>query len=377
MSFKPDGLQTLPPLVSIVINNYNYGHFLGEAIDSALCQTYPNTEIIVVDDGSTDNSRDIIAEYAQRLKPVFKHNEGQASAFNTGFSNSLGEIVIFLDADDLLLPKTVENAVPLFDSSNVVKVHWPLMEVDADGKELGSIHRDHLIEGDFREQFIRRGPISLSQSPTSGNAWPRWFLQEVMPLPEHEDKHCADGFLKKLCPIFGVIRRVAEPQGYYRIHSSNYSGNRDEMFKIKGGLQRYPTYCRLLAEHLGSMGITVNTNDWMGPGSEYEWLENYVLGSDDVLALVPESDTLLLIDNERLGDGFLPKRNVFNFGSPENDKSAIEELGRWYDSGVRWVVIGFTAFWLLDDYRDFFANLRKMGDCLYEGERVIVYVLRG
>ncbi len=81
------------PLASILINNYNYGRFLHEAIDSALSQTYPHTEVIVVDDGSTDNSREIIASYEDQIIPVLKENGGQASALNAGFAASRGEIV--------------------------------------------------------------------------------------------------------------------------------------------------------------------------------------------------------------------------------------------------------------------------------------------
>ena len=75
------------------------------------------------------------------------------------------------------MPQAVERAVELFDNERVVKVHWPLWEMDAEGTKLGTVHRDSLIEGDFRDEFIRRGPISVPQSPTSGNAWARWFLE--------------------------------------------------------------------------------------------------------------------------------------------------------------------------------------------------------
>src|SRR4051812_16040279 len=95
------------PWASIIINNYNYGHFLRDAIDSALAQTYPCTEVIVVDDGSTDDSREVIAGYGQRVTAVFKENGGQASAFNAGFAASRGEVVVFLDADDTLLPNAM------------------------------------------------------------------------------------------------------------------------------------------------------------------------------------------------------------------------------------------------------------------------------
>jgi len=78
------------PLVSIIINNYNYARFLRDAIDSALNQTYDRTETIVVDDGSTDNSREIIAGYGDRIIPVLKENGGQNSAFDAGFAASAG-----------------------------------------------------------------------------------------------------------------------------------------------------------------------------------------------------------------------------------------------------------------------------------------------
>src|SRR5215207_5228480 len=97
--------------VSVVVNNYNYERFLREAIDSALEQTYPHTEVVVVDDGSTDGSREVIAGYGEQVIPVLKENGGQASAFNAGFEASGGEVVIFLDADDYLFPHTVERVV--------------------------------------------------------------------------------------------------------------------------------------------------------------------------------------------------------------------------------------------------------------------------
>src|SRR5258708_31977138 len=93
-----------PILVSIVINNFNYARYLAQAIDSALSQTATPVEVVVVDDGSTDNSREVIGGYGDRIVPVFKDNGGQASAVNVGFAHNHRQIVIFLDADDILLP---------------------------------------------------------------------------------------------------------------------------------------------------------------------------------------------------------------------------------------------------------------------------------
>ena len=128
------------PLVSILINNYNYGRFLGAAIESALSQDYPSIEIVVVDDGSTDNSRDIIDRYAGRIISVIKENGGQASAFNAGFAASQGEILCFLDADDLFNPEKVGRVVKAFLeqglNSRSLMVHHLLAVKNETGKEI-------------------------------------------------------------------------------------------------------------------------------------------------------------------------------------------------------------------------------------------------
>ena len=97
-------------LASIIIDNYNYAGFLREAIESALNQTYQKIEIIVVDDGSTDSSREIISSYGCRVISILKCNGGQNSALNAGFSASRGNVILFLDSDDALLPTAVEAA---------------------------------------------------------------------------------------------------------------------------------------------------------------------------------------------------------------------------------------------------------------------------
>ena len=110
------------PLVSILINNYNYAAFLAEAIDSAIDRTYENIEVIVVDDGSTDNSREIIAGYGNKVIPIIKENGGQASTFNAGFDKSKGDIICFLDADDLFLSNKIEKIVSIFNKYS--DINW-------------------------------------------------------------------------------------------------------------------------------------------------------------------------------------------------------------------------------------------------------------
>src|SRR5438309_392347 len=91
------------PLVSIVIPCYDQAHFLSESVESALAQTHPRTEIVVVDDGSRENVAEVAARYPGILC-LRQENQGLAGARNTGFHTSSGEYVLFLDADDRLTP---------------------------------------------------------------------------------------------------------------------------------------------------------------------------------------------------------------------------------------------------------------------------------
>src|SRR5438105_11095189 len=118
--------MTETPCASIIINNYNYERFRADAIDSALAQSYPNTEVIVVDDGSTDGSQQVVERYAGRVIPILKENGGQGSAYNTGFAACHGDIVCFLDADDTIAPTAMSKAIAAFDDSRLVKVEWQL-----------------------------------------------------------------------------------------------------------------------------------------------------------------------------------------------------------------------------------------------------------
>src|SRR5579859_6087931 len=122
-------------LASVVVNNHNYGRFLRAAIDSALAQTHSEVEVVVVDDGSTDDSAAIIASYGDRIVPILKDNRGQASAVNVGVARSHGEIVFLLDSDDVLRPDIVERVVHAFEADPaVVWVMFRLEVIDRDGR---------------------------------------------------------------------------------------------------------------------------------------------------------------------------------------------------------------------------------------------------
>jgi Glycosyl transferase family 2 len=180
--------------------------------------------VVVVDDGSPDGSRDVIAGYGQRIAAVLKANGGQASACNAGFAVAGGEVVVFLDADDALEPGALTAAVEAYASAPYAKLHWPLREVDADGRDLGTRNPEApLPEGDLRARVLERGPGAYVTPPASGNAFARAFLERVMPVPE-DLRICADAYLYDLAPLFGRIARAPEPLGRLRRHASAFGG---------------------------------------------------------------------------------------------------------------------------------------------------------
>lgn len=124
--------------VSVVITCYNYGRYVDECISSVLRQTYQNYEVIIVNDGSTDDSEDKIRPFLERenFRYVFQANSGQASAKNTGVRHSRGELVAFLDADDLWEPTKLERQVPLFDNPRVGVVYSRARFIDSEGRDI-------------------------------------------------------------------------------------------------------------------------------------------------------------------------------------------------------------------------------------------------
>src|SRR5262249_43926268 len=151
-----------------------YARFLQDAIDSALRQTYRRLEVIVVDDGSTDDSREIIQRYGERIIPILKRNGGQASALNAGFARSHGDIIIFLDSDDMLLPNTVQRAVEAFRANSALaKLQYRMEVIDAMGVRTGAVKppgQAPLLSGDLRRHYLTF-PDDVMRMATSGNAF--------------------------------------------------------------------------------------------------------------------------------------------------------------------------------------------------------------
>ncbi|HZR22167.1 MAG TPA: glycosyltransferase [Vicinamibacterales bacterium] len=128
----------MKPLVSVVITNYNCGRFVADAVETALGQSYPHVEVIVVDDGSTDDSLSVLAPYRDRVRVVAQPNQGVSGARNTGIRESRGDLVAFFDADDRWHRDKLAKQVPLFANPAVGLVYCGVEYIDERGNSLGT-----------------------------------------------------------------------------------------------------------------------------------------------------------------------------------------------------------------------------------------------
>jgi glycosyltransferase involved in cell wall biosynthesis len=212
--------MTPQPRVTVIVDSYNYGRFIEEAIDSVLSQDFPldQVELIVVDDGSTDDTAERVRKYGSRVQYLYKPNGGQASAFNLGFAQAQGEILVLLDADDYLLPGKLQHVVAEFDRHpDVGMVYHRLREFDTrTGKYREGYFKD--ISGNVPANS--RDLLSYVLYPTSALAFRRLSVAPLFPIPETLSIQ-ADSHLTGLIIFLAPVLALPECLGVYRVHGHN------------------------------------------------------------------------------------------------------------------------------------------------------------
>jgi glycosyltransferase involved in cell wall biosynthesis len=212
-----------------LINNYNYGRYVCEAVDSALAQTVPFGEIVVVDDGSTDESEAVLRERfgdEPRVRIITKGNEGQLSCFNVGMAASSGDPVFFLDADDAYDPGYLEAALEAYALPErfdfVISAYRKVGEVseppprEEPNRDLGF----SVVLGYVRKKWVG--------GPTSCLSMRRHVLEKILPLPSVEEwRTRADDCLVFGSSLAGARKYfLGKPLVRYRFHGSNLYQNR-------------------------------------------------------------------------------------------------------------------------------------------------------
>lgn len=209
---------------SVVITNYNGAAYLEAALESVQAQDNSDFEIILVDDGSTDDSANLIHEWEDRfplqLKPLFlPDNQGQAAGFNAALRIAAGEYIAFLDSDDCWMPNKLSNMTELIALSPGAALYQHNLFLLQQDIPTQQPYRTTLESGQVYDKCIRTRRLPLFV-PTSGLVFPRTVLEHIMPMPV-EFRTCADGYLTRTAICYGNVVSCCEAWGYYRVHTKN------------------------------------------------------------------------------------------------------------------------------------------------------------
>ena len=220
----------MQPLVSVIIPTHNRAEFVVEAVQSALDQTYDNLEIIVVDDGSTDHTSQILGRYQGKLRYIYQEHAERSTARNNGFENSRGDYIAFLDSDDIWLPQKIERQIAVFENDPEIGVVYSEAEfVDKDG-----VTSTHIVN---REALQRKRPhlyedlltTNVVGSPSAVMIRRRCFEQARM--FDVSMNTCEDLDLWRRLARCCTFYKIETPLFKLRVHSKNTQCNLSLMAK--------------------------------------------------------------------------------------------------------------------------------------------------
>jgi glycosyltransferase involved in cell wall biosynthesis len=217
-----DAEPVTEPSLSVIIPNHNYAAYVGSAIRSALDICWPKVEVIVVDDGSTDTSLEVINEFADEVTVISQPNVGQMPSCVNGFRKSSGEVVIFLDSDDVL-HRDVMMEIASAWSKAASKYQFQMRVIDAQGQPNGNVLPQYFscpASEDIRRWMTTTG--AYPTPPGSGNAYPRWFVERVFGFESDFVDRAPDSYLLAAAPACGDIVTITKPLADYRVHGLNH-----------------------------------------------------------------------------------------------------------------------------------------------------------
>jgi glycosyltransferase involved in cell wall biosynthesis len=209
------------PTVSVIINTYNSSRFLLPAVESVLAQSYRDYELIIVDDGSTDNTRQVMAPYLNRLTYIYQENKKYSAAKNTGIRASSGKYIAFMDSDDIWLPEKLERQVSILEQhSEAVLTYCQAVYIDPDGqqvifrgKEFCNPEGAELIVADMRKDLF----LTTVVAPGSTMLVRRWAVERAG-LFDEVHVHGEDWELWLRIAPFGLFAYLPEVLSQYRVY---------------------------------------------------------------------------------------------------------------------------------------------------------------
>lgn len=260
------------PLVTALINTHNYARYLPLAINSVLTQTYPKIEIVVVDDGSTDHTAEVLAQYGDRVRAIRTENGGQGHAFNVGIGNANGELIMLLDADDTWMQEKVQLMVDLAAKfPKAAMLYHRFQNIDRDGGYNGPPQPIGLRSGNFRHTFLRSGG-SWEHPIASVLTLRTEHIRRALPLPTYAVREGADAIISDYCVLTSEIASLPDALTLRRVHGSNlYATGREGFFDRskatrEGDVRRVEWRIFSLQKLMQRLGDTVefdlDRNEW-------------------------------------------------------------------------------------------------------------------
>jgi glycosyltransferase involved in cell wall biosynthesis len=208
------------PFFTVLIDTYNYGQYIEDAVESALRQDFPEEEreILVVDDGSTDDTEERLKKFGEKIGYFRKPNGGQASAFNYGFQKASGEVIALLDADDVWMPGKLKRVYEAFQQDSKVGMVYHRVRMWDGIRDLGEDSYFAEVSGWIPGNL--KALLSYPMTGTSSLAFRRKVMEKLLPVPE-ELRTQADAYLTALAIFASPVLAIPEFLGKYRLHSAN------------------------------------------------------------------------------------------------------------------------------------------------------------
>jgi len=208
--------------ISVITPNYNYGHFIGRTIESVIGQDYVNLEHIVVDDGSTDNSVDVIKKYAEKfpgkVKLIRQENKGQAAAINTGIENISGDIIAWINSDDWYCENVFGKIIQEFQKDPRIDIVYGLYyNVDAEG-------RKRFLYKDVKFSYFMACMVGFGQMMASSTVFWRARLQKKAGYLDESFSYAMDNEYFSRLTKNAAIKRVRFPVAVFRYHPQSKTG---------------------------------------------------------------------------------------------------------------------------------------------------------
>lgn len=254
----PDAVSEIgTPIFSVLIAAYNQGPYISDTLNSVARQRFDDYEVVIVDDGSTDDTSEKIAAWTEefgrthlnRVTVSRTDNQGQSAAFEHGFSLCRGRYIALLDSDDLWLPEKLERVVEAVrrDPGAGMIVH-PLYVVDAEGRRTGDVRpmRAKLSEGDLREQV--RATARQTAPATTGVVIRADVFAQLVPMPTKAFRSAADAYLTFGASLMAPVRALPDPLGEYRMQPGSYYLKR---VTSAAGLRQTVEIQNTIARHFG------------------------------------------------------------------------------------------------------------------------------